>query len=57
MRVPYSSGVKYKDAFIKLKGASHVVWIMPNSLNVTDLWKAKMKRLKKMSLISYNLDY
>lgn len=47
MRVPYSSGVKYKDAFIKQKGASHVR-IMPNSLNVTDLWKAKKKRPKKV---------
>lgn len=49
--VPYSSegrsGVKYKDTFIKGKGASHVVRIMPNSLNVTDLGKAKMKRLER----------
>lgn len=43
--------MKYNDAFIKLKGASHDVRIMPNSLNVTDLRTAKMKRLKNESFI------
>lgn len=40
--------MKYKDVFIKLKGASHLVRIMPISLNITDLWKAKIERLENL---------
>lgn len=59
--VPYSSegrsGVKYKDTFIKGKGASHVVRIMQKLIKCYWPWESKNEKTRKILPIFYHMDY